>query len=93
MAFKTPLQVIRAEFGASTNMMTPERLKVGWVIPGRVAYELSEGEGFAHEPIFGLSLVIVKENGHTERDFDNGGCFESRKAAEDRIAELAEVLK
>ena len=60
-------QLIRKEFGNSKNFMTPKILEYGWIVDNRIAYELSTGEGFDHEPIFGVSLVRCMPSGKTER--------------------------
>jgi len=39
------------------NFMTPKPIGFGWVDRDTV-YEISEGRGFDHEPIFGVSIVV-----------------------------------
>ena len=82
--------VITREYGRSKNFMTPRVLEVGWIHNRRRAYELSKGEGFSHNTIYGVSIVDVDEIGTTKRRTDLGGCFESLRAARSHIMRLIE---
>ena len=69
-------EVLRREYGASRNFLTPDRVEVGKL--GRdAAYELASGSGI--EPgtvIYGVSVVRVAGDA-TERDHDASSCFSS----------------
>ena len=52
---KSANQLFKKVYGTSTNFMTPNVLKRG--VKGNFAYEISEGTGFNHEPIFGVTLI------------------------------------
>ena len=82
----TALEIIEQEYGNAPNIMTPRRVRVG-LIRADLAYEISSGEGFDHEPIWGLSIVEEKD-GKTARKFDLSGCFRSLNAVERRITAL-----
>jgi len=64
-----------------TNFMTPEvKAYYKRTIGGRVAYvELSEGSGFNHEPIYG---VTFRRDGGGRLDPDPSKMFKSRTEAE-----------
>jgi len=52
---KSANQLFKKVYGTSTNFMTPNVLKRG--VKGNFAYEISEGEGFNREPIFGVTFI------------------------------------
>ena len=70
--------------GAGENFMTPR--VVSYYRCGKYAVELSAGEGFKHEPIWG---VTVKTAGVTiETEYELSKMFHSLGAAMDHIANL-----
>jgi hypothetical protein len=77
-----------AEYGTSRNLMTPRRLGIG-ALPGG-AYELSTGTGIENEPIWGVTVVRLNQDGTTRRDFDASTLFQDRGAALDYIQQLKE---
>lgn len=88
----TPEEVIRREYGTCTNFMTPAPLRYGWAIPDRVAYELSEGEGFSREPIYGVTFVRLNADKSTTRLTDQSKVVWSRKEATALIMAVATTL-
>jgi hypothetical protein len=90
----TALEIIRAEYGYSTNMMTPKRIGA-YKFPGG-AVELSVGVGIPRRsgepgpPIYALSVVYVNEDGTTRRAVreEAGGVFFDLDAAYDAIEGL-----
>jgi hypothetical protein len=83
----TPREIIEAEYGRdSRNFITPHRLGIG-KIPGG-AYELSTGTGISREPIWGVSVVRLNEDGTTHRDTDACQLFHTRAAARSYIRSL-----
>ncbi len=74
-------EVLRREYGDSKNFITPHVLGIGWIEPGRVAYELSTGTDFDHAPMYGVSLVRLNPDGRTER-LGESKCFTGQDARE-----------
>ena len=77
-------QILRAEYGNSPNLMTPEKHRIDLAIEseaGAFAYELSSGRGLYGEPIFGMSIVRAYRGGRTRRCYRLSGCHRSRSAA------------
>ncbi len=64
------------------NFMTPSVLRYGW--KGNFAFELSQGEGFKREAIFGVTVKTADG----ESDYDKSAMFYSRDEAEAHIASL-----
>lgn len=80
--------IIFREYGSSTNMMTPKRLELGMIGEDR-AYELSQGTGIKHEPLFGVSVARELPDGSTERMGEpQSTCFRSVQLARLHIAKL-----
>jgi hypothetical protein len=78
------------EFGEeSRNFMTPRILSYGWIKHQQIAYELSEGEGFNHNHIFGVSVARRKPGGKTERLLEPvSGVFRNKTEAKQHIKKL-----
>jgi len=55
------------------NFITPTILGYWWVCPG-LALELSTGEGFDHDPIFGLTFLETGETPASKRRYDLDSC-------------------
>lgn len=91
----TPQQAFRAEYGDGKNFMTPNFLAFGTIRPEQdgfgVFYELSSGRGFAHEKIWGLTVVRTYPWG-TRRLYRLSTCYHSRSRVHRTIAELKEKL-
>lgn len=67
------------------NMMTPDI--IDYVdAPNGLLVELSQGTGFNHEPIFGVSVADADGN----RLFDESQMFHSLEDARQHIASLAQ---
>jgi hypothetical protein len=47
--------LIRGAYDDTPNPMTPRVVRYGW--SGDYAFEISQGEGFLGEPIFGVTVV------------------------------------
>lgn len=90
-------EMFRKEYGSSKNFMTPRILSRGMLARGRegqaAAYELSEGTGIDHEPIFGVTVVRMWADGTTERWYDKSHMFHSRQEAETYIAKLKSEVR
>lgn len=77
---------LRALFQArlkGKNLMTPDVIRYG--VSGPYAYELSEGEGFSREPIYGVTVLL---RGSGERRNDLSKCVYSLAGAEAYIREI-----
>lgn len=81
----TPNEIIRAEYGHSRNIMTPDTLDIGALPEG--AYELSTGFGLENEPIYGVSVVYVTPDG-TRRNIKDSKLFHSLDDAHEHIQKL-----
>ena len=88
-----PAQLIRKEYGSDGNFMTPDRLGFGWIVDGRIAYELSGGRGLRNKPIFGVSVVELLPGGKTRRMTENSDCFQSRASAMQHVDSLTETME
>ena len=92
--------ILRAEYGNGKNFMTPVVLEVGSLWRGRVAYELSRGEGLVRRgsgiyppsSIFGVTIASYDPDLDTTRRYTNdiSGCFGSLDAAKDHVNFLRE---
>lgn len=87
----TALDIIKNEYGNSTNMMTPEILGFGLLPFG--AYELACGKGIYGEKIYGVSVVRVISSDplETERERELSQLFHSRISADNHIEELKKM--
>lgn len=83
----TASAIIKREYGRSTNMITPTVIEYGMVDRDR-AYELARGTGIYDEPLYGVSVVLLHDDGSTERLFDQSTCFPSEDDARAHIAAL-----
>tara|TARA_Y100000034_G_scaffold25948_1_gene30988 strand:+ start:870 stop:1214 length:345 start_codon:yes stop_codon:yes gene_type:complete len=73
----TAREIINQEYGNSKNFMTPHVIKRGKA-HRNIAYELSSGEGFNHEPIYGVSIAMIDENTRkTKRLYNDSHMFNS----------------
>ena len=70
------------------NFMTPRVLKVKQI--GNYFIEFSEGEGFNHEDIFGVSIIQFKNNSFTtQHDLKlKSECFQNKRLADDHFYKL-----
>lgn len=68
------------------NIMTPDVVRYG--VSGAYAYELSQGEGFKREPIFGVS-VITRKYGESRHELSK--MFYSLEEAEGWIVEIGRI--
>ena len=80
--------VIRKHFKGQNNFMTPHMMKRDWAVPNKIAYELSSGEGFTGDKIFGVTVVKIEKDGTTKQLDDLGGCCHSESEALERIANI-----
>lgn len=63
-------QIIKREYGEySRNLITPRIVSYGKITPG-IAYEISEGTDFNHNPIWGVSIAQLMNDGSTIRRSD-----------------------
>jgi hypothetical protein len=91
----TPEGLLRREYGNSKNFITPTIVEAGWIVTGRIAYELSTGEGLERgTELFGVSIVRKKENSptRTARMFHHSKCFHSQSEAMNYIDKLKRDL-
>jgi hypothetical protein len=88
----TARQIIQKEFNGANNFMTPDVL--GYERIGKnIAVELSKGRGFQHEPIYGVTFVVVKPDGSTRRGRKSSQCFHSRGRAMSHIDRVKALLE
>jgi hypothetical protein len=81
-------QIFEKEFRGSKNFMTPHVIEYGNV-KANIAYELSDGEGFSHETIYGVTVVNYNPITRiTERAFDKDKMCESLTEAREYIQSL-----
>ena len=84
--------LIKKEYGDSKNFMTPTVLGYGKLPPLdkaiERAYEFSEGTGFSHEPIWGISIANLFADGTTSRDYDLSQMFRDKAEAQNFIQGL-----
>ncbi len=91
-------QILRAEYGSSTNVMTPNVLD-SFLIGPNVAVELSTGTGLDGEPIWGVSVAIVRPDGTTYRPGVDrtkpirSGLFFSRADADTHVETMRDLLR
>jgi hypothetical protein len=78
---------------AHPNFMTPHIIRVAQGDDNMIV-ELSEGEGFDHEPLYGVSVLKYKGNGEfttmtrgNDTDPDSK-CFQDRKEADKHFAKV-----
>lgn len=83
-------QIFAREYGTSKNFMTPHRIRVGSIARGRVAYELSSGQGMRpHSTIYGVTVCAYDAaTDKTWRCYDLGRSCSSLDAAERYITSL-----
>ncbi len=67
--------IIRTEYGKSRNFMTEHVIEIGSIERGRVAYELSWGDGFDNDYIVGVSVASCDAAGQTAREYDMSKSF------------------
>ena len=85
MKAPTAKQIIKGEYSGSRNFMTPHVIKYGKMCRN-IAYELSSGQGFNRETIWGVSVVMIDEStGKTERLYSDSHMFQSLTDALDYI--------
>ena len=94
----TALDILTKAYGYSTHSLTPTILSRS-LMSENVAAELSEGAGLMNQPIFGVTVVVMRPDGSVYRAGDVYGApirsaiFYSRAAAEAHIAEMRERLR
>lgn len=89
----TPKEVINKEYSGGVNFMTPKILKTAWLIKNRAVYEISEGTGFNHDPLFGVTIVTVDNESNTKRKSDLSNCFRTIKLANYHVKLCREIIK
>ena len=88
---RTAREILRAEYGSARNFMTPHVITRG-KLARSVAYELSSGNGREWgTSIFGVSVVRVREDGSTERDYDASCCFSTLDGANEHVRRLTAI--
>ena len=88
--------IIWKEYGLhSRNFMTPNLIRIASLVRGRVAYELSYGEGLRRgTTIYGVSIARYDPaTDSTERLYDLSQSFQSKDAAERYIEELKDAFQ
>lgn len=85
----TAKNIIKAEYGGSTNFMTPDVIEYR-KINKYMAYELSKGVGFiTGDKLIGVTIASYNpETQTTKREFDLSDSFNSIAQARDYIDEL-----
>lgn len=84
--------IFNQAYNGSKNFMTPEVIKYTSFkryFNRNMLCEISEGTGFNHEKIFGLTIVEVDDAGDFVKKHDDiSRCFKSIEDCENRIQEL-----
>jgi len=80
-----PWEAFDKHYNGQTNFMTPDVIRCGKA--GTLFYELSSGDGFNGETIYGVTVLECLNGGLNKRQ-DLSGCHHSRKEAEDKIREM-----
>lgn len=81
-------------FGGEANFMTPTVINRGKC--RQFIYELSEGEGFAHEKIYGVTVLELRSKDASEvkaHRHDLSRCCHNRKQAQRYIESLRPQAK
>ena len=85
----TPEDLFFKAYGEGKNFMTPNVLKIAWLVPDKVAYEISEGRGIEHERIYGLTVVAIDKEGEVKRlGSPVSDCFRSKSQLKRRIERI-----
>ena len=85
--------IICMEYKDSRNFMTPRKLSCG-KLSENIAYELSSGTGFNHEPIWGISIAAWRpKEQKTERLYKLSRCCHSSLEARGYIQSLKDEIK
>lgn len=80
--------LFRKRYGASPNVMTPRLWDRRMVAAGRLAVELSEGDGFKPgDQLWGVTVLIAKDV-RDPRGHDLSQAFTNRRDAEAYIESL-----
>lgn len=88
----TAKAIFKSVYGDSTNFMTPDVLEYG-ELPKDRYYELSEGEGFDREPIFGVTVVFLDYDGKHKRSENESKLVFSMREARQYIEQLKEGVR
>jgi hypothetical protein len=77
-------EIFRKEYGKkSVNFMTPHIIGYGVISVKGIVYELSQGEGFDYEDVYGISVCDTEK-----RYLDDSKCFFSLEDALDHVLNL-----
>ena len=95
----TAREILEKEYGKAKNFLTPHVLGRGLIIargaranPRTIeelrrhysgAYELSEGTDLDHQPMYGVTVVKLHQDGTTDRMLDASRCFTGPNAKAD----------
>lgn len=93
--YRNPRAIIREEYGSSTNLLTPDVVRVVGRHTGsdRWAAEISIGEGMERGTwLAGVSVVTVDADGNTDRDIERSTAFLSENR-EDAIADAVDYAE
>jgi hypothetical protein len=82
----TAKQIFKQVYKGGKNFMTPYVLSTS--MKGKdCAVELSEGEGFDRNPIYGVTVVRLKD-GEWTACYDESQCFHNKTLAQEYISQL-----
>lgn len=85
--------MIESAYGNSMNFMTPDVKEYGWIVPQKVAYEISTGRGFDSDMVAGVSIVENGEKSEKSTSFTANTRDGAIEKARDYIRELEEEFK
>ena len=86
---RRPSEYIADCYSNGPNFMTPDPLRIG--SNGRFVYELSQGSGFEHERIYGVTVLWIDADDTAQRRPDLSQFCHSRRQADEVIAGLGDL--
>jgi hypothetical protein len=84
MAKLSAKEIIEKEYGNKRDILTPNVISYG-LIADNLAYQIAEGTGLEHQPIYSVSVVKLLPDGSTEKVQELFKLFHSKEEAEDYI--------
>jgi len=75
-------------FNGQRNLMTPGVIRYGWKGKGHYAYEISQGDDFLNNKMFGVTILEVDSDADTITRSDFSQHCKSLSHAESVVAEL-----
>lgn len=87
--------IIKGAYGSSKNFMTPHVVKIVSIERGKIAAELSYGEGLSNYMLAGVSIARALPNGNAERmpDLSQSFCGDTYSEALTKARQYIKELK